>query len=43
MDSRTGKPTAKVLSRDTALRKETDRGLRAWSGKVKIHPEGMVS
>lgn len=38
VDNKTGKPTVKVLPGDTDLRKESDHGLRFWSGKVKIHP-----
>lgn len=38
MDSRTGKPTLKVLSGDTTLREGSDCGLRPWSGKVKTNP-----
>lgn len=38
MDSRTGKLRVKMFSGDTPLRKESDHGLRAWNGKVKIPP-----
>jgi len=37
VDSSIGKPVIKVLSGDTALRKERDHGLRAWSEKGRIH------